>query len=463
MAARKKDLRQFLVAHSRDELAEWILGVAAASTDFRQRLDFYAATHRSPADAAVAVRAAVDQFNDLAKLRRTLKSAEIVKPAIFLLESIDACLSFGFRDDILDLIETAMQSLDRLLSQVLVRNTRLDDLQKEFSVLHLRAAELVHCEPVALAQRIFALRETALGPIATGAPGSYSELLGSEGLAHFRELLEPTFQIVVNQAHPVPRRRRDMQLFLNRRKMLFDWALLTNELDEKVAVLIAFARQPNEILSIAGMLDAQQRPMDALVALRRAHERNPSLELATNLAQRYESQGQASESIPYRWYLFEEGPMIDNYDALVATAARANQGKAWSERALRLAQERAPHLYIELLLRENRLEAALGAARATGAPLETWFQLAGLHAETDPRTAIGLYFDCVHFAFKGRLNSSPATPAALLVSAWQLASDAATFQAFNGRLRALFAQRQVPSYIVGQLEAEGIPIERLLR
>lgn len=456
-------MRQFLVAHSRDELAEWILGVAAASTDFKQRLDFYAGTHRSPADAAVAVRAAVDQFNDLTKLRRTLKQAEIVKPAIFLLESIDACLSFGFRDDVLDLIETAMQSLDRLLSQVLVRNARLDDLQKEFSVLHLRAAKLGNHEPIALAQRIFALRETALGPIATGAPGSYTELLGTEGLARFRELLEPTFQIVVNQAVPVPRQRRDMQQFMNRRRMLFDWAMLTEELDEKLAVLIAFAQLPSEILNIAGILDAQQRPMDALVAVRRAHERNPSQELATNLAQRYESQGQASESIPYRWYLFEEGPVIDQYDALIATAAQANQAKAWSERAMSLAQARAPHLYIELLLRENRLEAALGAARASGAPLDTWFQLAGLHAAIDPRTAIGLYFDCVHFSFKGHQGSSPATPIALLVLAWQLASNAATFQAFNGRLRALFAKEQVPKYIIGQLEAEGIPIERLLK
>ncbi len=463
MAARKKDLRHFLVAHSRDELAEWILGVAAASTDFKQRLDFYVGTHRSPADAALAVRAAVDQFNDLTKLRRTLKPVEIVKPALFLLESIDACLSFGFRDDVLDLIETAMQSLDRLLWQVPVRTARLDDLQKEFSVLHLRAAQLSNHEPITLAQRIFTLRETALGPIATGAPSSYTELLGTTGLAHFRELLEPTFQIVVNQAAPVPRQRRDMQHFMNRRKMLFDWAMLTEDLDEKVAVLIAFARQPAEILNIAGIFDAQQRPMDALVAVRRAHERNPSQELATDLAKRFESQGEASASIPYRWYLFEQSPVIHHYDALIATAAQTNQAKAWSERAMSLAQERAPYLYIDLLLRENRLEAALGAARASGAPLNTWFQLAGLHAESDPHTAIGLYFDCVHFAFKGRLDSSPATPAALLVSAWHLASDATTFQAFNGRLRALFAKEQVPKYIIGQLEAEGIPIERLLR
>ncbi len=451
------------MAHSREDLASWILGVAASSNDFKQRLEFYAGTHRSPPEAMAALRDGVTCFNALLRVRRPLKVAEIVKPALFLLEAIDACLSFGYREDTLDVIEEAIRSLDSLAAKPASRHARLDTLQQEFAVLHLRAAVVLQADPINLAERIFALRETSIGDILGTAPAPYLDLLGAKGLARFRELLEHTFQIVVNNAESPQRPRREQRLFLNRRKMLFEWAMLTNNVDEQVAILVSMAKQPTEILTLAAFLDAQKRPIDALHAVANAHERRPSPELAKYLAERFEAQGQPAEAIPYRWYRFELEPDLEEYDALLAAAAQAKQANAWSERALSFAEVHSHRLYVELLLRAERVGEALAAARANGAPIKTWSQLADLHAATDPHTAIGLYFDCADFALKDYRRPESPAPGPFISNAWQLASDTSTFRTFNARLRSLFAKEEVPRELGGQLEAAGIPVGKLLR
>ncbi len=463
MAASKKELWEFLVAHSREDLATWILGVSASSTDFKQRLEFYAGTHRSPAAAMAASREAVKEFNALIRARRALKPAEIVKPTLFLLEALDACVAHGYREDILELIQAAMQALDSLIAKVSTRNSRLDTLQQEFAVLHLRAAVILQPDPVQLAERIYSLSETAIGDIFGATLTPYAELLGAAGLARFRELLQPTFQIVVNNPESAPRPRREQRLFLNRRKMLFEWAMVTQNVDEQVSILVSMAKQPGEILTLAGFLEAQQRPMDALSAVSNAYARRPSPELAKYLAERYEAQGQPAEAIPYRWYRFELEPDIEEYDALLATAALATQAKAWSERAFHFAEVHAHRLHVELLMRAERVGEALAAARANGAPIQTWSRLAALHEATDPHTAIGLYFDCADFAIQELRRPETSAPSGFIANAWHLASDTSTFQTFNARLRSLFASEEVPRDLGGQLEAAGIPVGKLLR
>lgn len=457
MAKTKKELRQFLLEHSREQLSEWLLGVAKDSPDFRQRLDFYAGTHQSFEVAAKAIEDALNDFNRLTSQRRSLKPAEIAKSAQFLLESMRACLDFAPTNHLLPLIESGMVALDRLLGLQGKSSTRLEELQREFGTLHLRVARLFPGNPADLAERIFTMRSNAAMSILPESPKAYVELLGVEGLKKYRELLDPIYQVIVNHQGTLRPGMREAKTFLNRRVMLFEWMTVSNDVDEQVAIMLAMARHPDEVLTVASYLDLHERPMDALLIVQKAFAKAANPKLARFLADRFEKQSQSDEALPFRWYLFEQKPDQDHFTALMHTAGLSRQSVEWRERAMVFAAEHSKGLHIELLLDEDRLEDALSQARLNGAPIVSWVKLADAYSVKDPRLAIELYFDCAEFALKEK------RPYSYIPTAWELAVDAATFQVFNSRLRALFGKEKLPEWYVSKLVEAGIPVAKLLQ
>jgi hypothetical protein len=438
-------------------LCEWLLGVAKDSADFRQRLEFYVGTHESFEAAAAAIETALGSFRALAGLRRGVKPSEILKPGQFLLEALRASLDFSPTVRIVPLLEDAMTTLDRLVGQHGKVSSRLEELQKEYGTLHLRVTKLYAGDPVGVAERIFNMRSNSSGNILADAPLAYVEVLGEKGLRRYRELLEPVYQVVVRHQELPPTGMKEAKVFFNRRVMLFEWTLVTEDVDEQLAILLAMAKNPDEVLTVAAYLDARKRPMDALQTVQKAFEKAASPKLAKFLADRYEKQNQAAEALAYRWYLFVEKAELGRFGDLMHAAGLARQTSEWREKAMAFAAENAKGLHIEILLGEDRLEDALSQARLNGAPIRAWVKLAEGYAVKDPRLAIELYFDCAEFALKEK------RPYSYIPSAWQLAVDSVTFQVFNSRLRALFGKEKLPDWYVAKLVEAGIPVAKLLQ
>lgn len=241
-----------------------------------------------------------------------------------------------------------------------------------------------------------------------------------------------------------------------RQQMVFEWATITEDIDEQVAILLAMSQRPDEVLVVAAYLMSRQRPMDAMDIVRHAHQRSANPKLANFLADQLERQNQPEQAIPYRWYLFEQKVDRENYDDLMWAAAQCRQTQQWRERAMPLISEKNKGLGIELMLEEDRLEDALSEARQHGARLGLWVRMAEGYALRDPKLAIELYFDCAEFAMKERVANSH------IEMAWGLAVDGATFQVFNVRLRSLFSRTRVGEREVAKLVEAGIPVAKLL-
>ncbi len=449
----KKELRQFLEGHSREQLSEWLLGVAKDSPDFRQRLDFYAWTHHSFDEASKAVLQAIEQFDQLRRERRSLRQAEIVRPCQFLLEGLRASMDLGPAMELLPLIEKTMVALDYLVGSQSQQGARLFELQSEFATLHLRMASVQPTDGAELAERLFQMKSQSRARILPDCPQGYEALLGPEGLRRYRELLEPTYREVVHGE--VSSRARSRSLLL-RREMLFDWTIVSDDLDEQVAILSAMASKPEDVLSLAAYLDQRQRPMDALQCVQRAFAKAPHAKLAEFLAERLERQSQVHESLDYRWYLFETRPTLESFGALMQAAGQVRATSEWREKAMKHAAEKAKGLLVELLLQDNQMEEALGQARVNGAPISAWHKLAEAYATKDAKTAIDLYFDCAEFALKERRSEQ------YIPQAWQLAVDGKTFQIFSTRLRLLFGKQKIPEWYVEKLVEQGVPVAQLL-
>lgn len=452
MALTKKELRQFLLEHSREQLADWLQAVAKDSPDFQQRLQFYVATHKSWPAAVQATDEAIEKFSGLQAAHKTPKPAELVKQGRFLLESLRACLDFHPEKGLAELVERSMVAFDEMASE----ESNLAELQREFASLHVRVMEIEQPDPLVLAERLFELRSQSAAVMLPESPRAYLKLLGIKGLEKYRQLLEPTYQVVVHGEKSSHRTQREAKAYLNRRLMLFEWATITDDVDEQVAIMLAMSRNPDDVLKVATYLELRHRPMDALETVRQAQLKTASPKLALYLAERYERQNQALEALPYRWYLLEKDVTLERFDDLMMTAGRTRNASEVRERAMNLISERAKSLQIELLLGEERLDDALYEARQHGAKLSAWNRMAEGYSVSDPRLAIDLYFDCAEFALKDR------EPGSHIAKAWGLAIDNPTFQAFNARFQLFFGKHQVNEKYVARLVEAGIPVKKLL-
>jgi hypothetical protein len=462
--AAKTNLKKLLAGKADPEFLDWLLATAKDLPDFRQRLHFYAATHGSSEEAIQAVNSAIEDVNRLLAAKETARVPEIVQKLTFLKQALSGCLQFGYIDTAIQTSEHAMSLIDHLVHIQQVRSTKLPALHDEFSTLHISALEAAEVDQPALAERLYNLRLTASGETLRSFPTAYEHILGKPGIAKLRELLDPTFQMLTGPtATDRNLFRKELRTLPQRRLMLSDLAPMLDDQQDQIAIISAMARRPDEIRKLIDLLDGRQLPFEALQHLKRHYERQPSAPLAKELAERHEQLRQFEEALEYRWYCFQANISIERYDELVATAGKAGQTKQWCGRAQEFAREKSIRVLVEILLRENRTAEALDTARQSGAPLESWAKLAEIHTRTDPRLAIHLYFDCAGFALNDHHHWAKDAPREYVSRAWDLASDAATFQAFNARLRALFSKTRLPGNFREKLEASGIPVQRLLQ
>lgn len=454
-------LRQFLEEHPREAMVEWLLAAAKDLPDFRQRLELYSSSHQESERLVENAREAVTRLQKFVSISRTLKTNEATPTLQFLVQVFAAALDHGHAAEMLPLIENAIMNLDRLTYALQKTLLKWSTIQRELETLHLRCVMDLGIQGPDLARRIFKLQCSSYADIFPNAPSDYAEAMGTQGIAVYRELLEPAYQtLVLGQPHQ-DRTIHGLRAFLRQRPMLGAWANHAGTLEERLEVLVALSLSPQEILTAAKELEAKGFVLEALQTVKKGYERfearNPH-PLALYLADRHESFGQFDEALQYRWRIYTHNPTIEHYRKMMATAAPARQTEQYLEGALDVAAQRSNSLYAQLLLEQGRVDEALDVAKEGGAATSTWASLAACHAEADPSKAIEIYFHCVATS----LATAPNTTSNYLNEAWKLAMDAGTFQVFRNCLKNLVSKHHVMPSVWKSAEAAGVPVARLL-
>lgn len=456
MAITKKQLQEFLAQHPPQMLVDWLHSIAKNMPEFKQRLEYYVATHQSWEAAAQATMEAVEQFSKLQSARTPPKPADFLKQGRFLLESIRACIDFDQSSKLDSLVELMMQAVDGLAGKLSKPDVRVEALQRELAALHLLTLERNPPAPVELADRLFRLRSNAYAAMLPDVPRAYMDLLGADGVKRYRELIDAPLRALLHGEPPRLRLGNDARIARNQRMMVYEWSTVCEDVDEQVAILLAMTQRPDEVLGIAEYLELRERPMDALEIVRSAWTKRPSPNLSEFAAERLERQSQFAEALPYRWALMEAAPSRKTFDELMRAAGQAGLLNEWREKAMAYLEVKSRSTHLELLIEDGRLLDALQSARENGARLEHWEDLAEGYSAVDPRLAIELYFDCAEFALKERLEDN------FISTAWQLAVDPPTFQVFRARLESFFQKNALSERYVARLIDGGIPVSKLL-
>jgi hypothetical protein len=443
------ELLRFLSGQDGEWLAGELLRAAAADPVLRARLDVAAGADRDRA---------LDERRLRARLGRAIEITEFVgyREAYSYAQGVEAeldqllgLIEQGFPDAAMRLAEYALQLLHDAAGLIDDSDGELGALLSQAAEVHLAACTAGEPDPVRLAEFLVDSALHGDQEVFLEALGEYADVLGPDGAARYRELIEAAWRDLQPKSPTGYQPGRFAVTHLMERL-----ADLEGGTDALIAVMARDATSGYDVLRIAQRLCADGRDDEALEWLARGMaEFAPDNRLRSLAAECHLRAGRRSAAEELLWQNFTATPGLSTYMALHDTAS--DSFAAWRAQALAVLGEavavttrfstrsflRGPGRsdLVEVLLWEDDVEAAWQAAAVGGCRDELWLRLARARAVSHPADAIPILTAAAeqHISHKNRAAYQEA--AKLLVEAGTLfvrCDRSGDFRSYLGGLRA---------------------------
>lgn len=390
------DLEAFVRALPPEQLADLVLAQAAADAPFGDMLTARAAAAQGrPIDIAKwrrRIDAAFQSRRRFIEYRDVPDSAYGVMDA---LDSLEHLLEAGQAAAVITLAERAHRKADAAIQRIDDSDGYLTTISATLADLHLRACELAAPKPLELARRLVDLELTSELDAFHRAASTYATVLGVDGLAEYRHLVEPRWL----QTEPAGD-RFSHESFRSREAMI-GIAIATR--DPELLIRVKDLRSPEDHREIANLLREVGRVDEAIECAHRGlaafpdrpHQQTGLREL---LAAMLASRGDHAEAVEVFWEAFRAAPSLPAYLRLLKQVpARQVQGR-WRSRMIAALRSgdvggRATDasVLVEILLHEGKAIDAWKVARSHGCDRRLWLALARAREPTHPLDAIPIY------------------------------------------------------------------------
>ena len=388
----------------RQRLVELVLEAADTDWRLRERLLAAAVAARGEGPELATWRRRIDAvfapYDDFVPYREAAGWAGEVGEVIDALAELCAA---GHPDAVAVLAEHAHRRADAAIGYVDDSDGWLTDISERLAQLHLRACDEGDPDPVELAGRLAQLELTSELDGFRRAAATYAEVLGSDGLAAYRRLLDPQWEQVRSQTVGWSSQRYTL------REAMAGVALAAGDADALIEVYRDELRTPDAYLEIAKVLvtagrddEAARWARDGLEALAdRSWQTPPLREFLAGLLR---DRGDRSAARELFWEAFDQAPSLSAYRRLLDEAgedAAEVRTRALDMLAQRVEQQPADEtgragtglsgVLVEILAYEGETEHAWQVATNHGCGREMWLTLARAREDTAPLDAIGVY------------------------------------------------------------------------
>jgi uncharacterized Zn finger protein len=436
-----KRLRSFLLDCDRAWLVDQLMSAAKSDKVLRARLDVAAGADDSNAFDDRELRERLElaiEIGDYVDYGAAYGYFHHIGEA---LNAVAGLVDGGFPDAAITLAEYALELLEGAADRVDDSDGGLRDAIVRAEEIHLAACEAGTPDPVALAERLVARALDSDYEVFLDVLPAYEQLLGTSGLARYRELVEQAW-------HALPPKRPND--YSSRRftitHLLEGLAESSGGADALIDVLARDMSSGHDALRIAERLCADGRDDEALTWLERGlADFEPDSRLRDLAAEIHLRAGRRDDAGTMLWANFTERPTRDSYRAL--RDATAEDFPAWRERALALLADTPPakipwwpgrSTLVEVLLDEGETDGAWQAAVDGGGCAENlWLRLARARATTHPADAIPVLLRAADNAIEQRNRDSYRIAAGLLTEAKALSTRCGRHAEFDDHLTAL--------------------------
>ncbi len=409
-AVTQKDIRAWLERQPKEALVALLLEHAKTDDRLQRHLALSVAKEsRGGVNLATFERALDDALcqDDFIDYREAYDYAQGIDEVV---DSIEGLLKAGHAPEVIALAETALARVEAAMGSVDDSDGCMGSILERLQTLHLKACKAAKPEPVALAERLFAWELGTSFDTFYDAGKTYASVLGTEGLARHRELLESAWARLPALKPGSREDRYGKRHALTR--MMEALAERSGDLDARVAVLRRDLADPWSFLKIAKLCREAGRHDEALDWAERGVKAFPGrtdARLREFLAEEYHRRGRHPEAMKLAWTAFSELPGLDRYQALKKHADQDRSWAQWREKALALLREQlsgrakqsgARRWYgardghsplVEIFLWERKPDTAWEEAVAGGCSRDLWLQLAAKREKDHPADALEVY------------------------------------------------------------------------
>lgn len=449
------DLRGFVAGLDAGELVDLLLGQAESDWRLRERLTARAVASGGGSLDVRTWKQRIDAvFGDKRHFVPYAEAGGWAEDIFDVIAALDDLVDAGHAGAVVQLAEHAHRRADAAVQYVDDSDGWLTDISGRLAELHLRACRQACPDPLELAERLAGLELSSELDTFHRAAATYADVLGSEGVASYRRIIEPKWRAAKKQTD-----RYAHGAFAATQAMI-GVAQAGGDPDDLIAIRAGDLRTPDDYLEIAQSLVDAGRIDDAVDWARRGldafadrHWQTPPLR--EFLAALLRAGGDASGAEALWWEAFESHPSLDGYRKLLAETADVDRIKRLAVDLLRdrleagdtAARTRNPMIerspattLVEILLYEGRTEEAWSAAATHGADERTWMTLARAREATHPLDAIPIYERAAAAEIDTKNNRGYRTAVDLLARIRTLATTAGEPQHFTELLARVSAK-----------------------
>ena len=451
----RTELRTYLSGLEADELADLLLEQVESDWRLRERLMARALASGGQSLDGRAWKKRIDAaFGDGRYFVPYAEAGGWAQDVFELIDALGDLVDAGHPAAVVGLVEHAHRRADASVQYVDDSDGWLTDISGRLGDLHLRACQRARPDPVELAGRLAELELTSELDTFHRAAATYADVLGAEGIAAYRQNVEPKWKAARNVKDPYS------HTAFRAREAMIGIAQAVGDPDVLIAIHGDDLHTPDAYLEIARELVLAGRQPEALDWARQGlatyadrHWQTPPLR--DFLAQQLRARGDEADAEALWWEAFEQHPSLDGYRKLLAESADrdARREQAIGELRTRLDAadvqtrtrnpllERSPATtMVEILLYEGRADDAWNAASANGCDDRTWMNLARAREATHPLDAIPIYERAVATQIGTKTNGGYQAAVDLLSRIRTLATQAGELERFSELLACITAE-----------------------
>jgi uncharacterized Zn finger protein len=433
------DAGKSLRDEDQETLVMMMLDWAKDDDRLHERLILYAARRSGPDTGVAAVQQAFERavrVHDFVHYREAGGWARGVDDAI---DSVEQLLKDGQAAAVIELCESALQSLLSAIEAVDDSDGHFGMLRDRLQDIHYRACQEARPDPVALAKRLFKWELHSDFDVFYGAAAQYAKILGAKGMKLYRELAEAEWAKV--PARTAKHERSEFGQHFRITHIMESLAQASGDIEALVAVMSRDLSSAYSYLKIAEVYrEAGQHDGALLWAEKglKAFPERTDARLREFAAEEYHRRRRDDEAMALIWAEFSERPYLETYKTLEKHAKKPGAWPEWRERALgdiRLrivkAREKARgqtrprwmqaddnhSVLVEIFLYEGKDEDAWREAGIGGCSDSLWLRLAAKREKEHPEDAAPIYLKYAEAGVASASNGRYEDPVSLLAKA----------------------------------------------
>ena len=433
------DAEKILQTEDKDALVRMVLNWAKDDARLHERLILYAARRSGPDTGAAAVRRAFEnavRVSDFVPYREATGWARGVDDAI---DSVEQLLNDGQPAGVIELCESALQSLLDAIQAVDDSDGHFGTLRDRLQDIHYRACQEAKPDPTKLARRLFHWELQSDFDVFYGAVAQYAAVLGPAGMRVYRELAEAEWEKV--PVRTAGNERSEWGQHFRITHIMESLAQASGDIEQLVMVMGRDLSSAYSYLKIAEVYREARQYDNALLWAENGLKAFPDrtdARLREFAAEEYHRRRRHDDAMKLMWAEFLERPILEIYKTLERHATKAGAWPEWRERALaeirlRIAKakqkahgqtrprwlpaEDTNSPLVEIFLYEGDPDEAWREAQTGGCSDGLWLRLAVAREKSHPEDAAPIYLRLAEARIASISNGRYEESVGLLVKA----------------------------------------------